>query len=341
MYINKRDLLKKAMDNQEVSRVPIGFWHHFILGEEQFLGLKKPEVLEKAIKGHIDYYEKTNPDMMKLMNEGFFGYPPIMENALQTKEDLMKIKSIGPNHDWIKKQVEHVKKLTDIFKKEVMTFYNVFAPLQAIRIKLEFLDMDFERFVYLAENFPNELYNAGLEIQKDFIHLIEMLFKNTSLDGIYYCVQNIQTQNYDNSMYEKYIMPTELPLLNRANELSDYNILHICGYARHTNNLKQYINYNAKVYNWAVHTEGVSLKEGKELFGNKCVLGGFDNNTGTLIESGTKEEINQFVKKLIDENGYKGYIIGADCSIPNHIDDIQVKFISDSSYINEKKENKA
>lgn len=33
--------------------------------------------------------------MMKLMNEGFMGYPPVMNNNLETAEDLLAIKSIG------------------------------------------------------------------------------------------------------------------------------------------------------------------------------------------------------------------------------------------------------
>lgn len=332
MNINKRDLLKKAFDNEEVDRVPIGFWHHYVLGEDQFKGPEDKDILDKIVEGHLDYYKKTNPDMMKLMNEGFMGYPPIMSNPLETAEDLLRIKSIGPDDPWITEQIQHVRRLVDLFSDEVMTFYNVFAPLQVIRIRLEFLDLNFERFVYLAENFPEELHSAGMEIQKDINILVEKLLKETDLDGIYYCVQNVQSEKYPLDVYNKYIRPTEMEVLNTANKYSDYNILHICGYAHHKNDLRFYSDYKAKVYNWAIFTEGVSLQDGKEIFGGKSVLGGFDNNPGTLIDKGSKEELDSYVKKLIDENGYKGYVIGADCSIPNDIDDRQVKFISDASY---------
>lgn len=333
MAENKRDLLKTAIEGREkVSRVPVGFWHHFVLGEDQFKGLEQPEILDKVIQGHIDYYKRVNPDMMKLMNEGFFGYPPIMGNPLETAEDLLKIKAVGPDHPWITKQVEHVKKLTGLFSPEVMTFYNVFAPLQVIRIRLEFLDMDFERFVYLAEQFPQELKAAGLEIQKDILALVEKLLLETSLDGIYYCVQNIQSSRFDRSLYKELIGPTETKVLQKANELSPYNILHICGYARHVNDLEIYRDYEAAIYNWAVHTEGVSIEEGRHLFPDKCILGGFDNNPDTLIDQGSKAELTRYVEGLIEENGWRGYIIGADCSIPNDIDDRQVRHISDASH---------
>ncbi len=328
MAENKRDLLKQALDNHETYRIPMGFWHHFILGEEQFKGLQNKDILERAIEGHKKYFETTDPDMMKLMNEGFMGYPPIMENKLETGEDLLKIKSLGENHPWITDQVAHVRRLVELFGDKVMTFYNVFAPVQAIRIRLEFYDLDFERFVYLAENYPNELHAAGMEIQKDLRILVRKLLTETKLDGIYYCVQNIQSKKYSKAVYDELIKPTETEVLETANQYSDYNILHICGYAHHKNDLSFYRDYKSKAYNWAVFTEGISLQAGKKLFGGKCVLGGFDNNPGTLIDSGTKEEIEAFVQKLIRENGFKGYILGADCSIPNNINDGRIRWIS-------------
>lgn len=332
LKFNKRELVKNAFENRKVEKIPVGFWHHFVLGKKQFSGLQDESILEEIIEGHKKYYETVNPDMMKLMNEGFMGYPPIMDNALANGEDLKKIKSIGKDHPWIRKQVEHVKKLTDIFSEEVMTFYNVFAPLQVIRIRLEFLDLDFERFVYLAENFPEEFKAAGLEIQKDLNALVEALFAETKLDGIYYCVQNIQSKMYDAKKYKEYIEPTEMEVLQTANRLSRYNILHICGYAHHKNDLRFYKHYEAGAYNWATHTEGISLREGKALFPNKCILGGFDNNPNTLIDSGVRERVEAYVRELIKENGYTGYILGADCSIPNDIDDRKVRIISDETY---------
>lgn len=91
MSINKRELLRKAFDNEEASRVPIGFWHRFVLGEDQLMGLEDSTILDKVVKGHIDYYETINPDMMKLMNEGFMVYPPIDDRIKngELKHDIL------------------------------------------------------------------------------------------------------------------------------------------------------------------------------------------------------------------------------------------------------------
>ena len=336
MKYDKVQLMKDAFDMKETFKVPVGFWHHFVLGPDQFRADKDPALRDKIVEGHRKYYERVDPDMMKMMNEGFFGYPPIMDNPLETEEDLLKIRSLGPDHPWIVEQVKHVQRIIDQFNGECMTFYNVFAPLQAIRIRFDFLDLRYDKFVKLAEAYPKALSAAGMEIQKDFVALVRRLFEETSLDGIYYCVQNVQSPMYSRDIYRKLITPTEIEVLNEANRHSRYNILHICGYARHTNVLSFYQDYEAGCYNWAQHTEKIPLSEGRRLFPGKAVLGGFDNNPGTLIDTGSPEALDAYVRQLIDENGYTGYIMGADCSIPNDIDDGRVRMISAAAakYVN-------
>ena len=331
MKYDKIQLMKDAFDRKETFKVPVGFWHHFVLGPDQFRADRDPAILDRIVEGHRKYYETVNPDMMKMMNEGWFGYPAIMDNPLETEADLLRIQAIGPDHPWITEQVKHVQRVIDQFHGECMTFYNVFAPLQAIRIRFDFLDMRFDKFVRLAERWPDALTAAGLEIQKDFVALVRRLFEETSLDGIYYCVQNVQSPLYSKDVYRRRIMPTEIEVLNEANRHSRYNILHICGYARHTNVLSFYQDYEAGCYNWAQNTEHIPLTEGARLFPGKCILGGFDNNPGTLIDTGSDAELEAMTRRLIDENGYRGFILGADCSIPNDIDDRRVRVISDAA----------
>ena len=42
--------------------------------------------------------------------------------------------------------------------------------------------------------------------------------------------------------------------------------------------------------------------------------------------------LRAYTKRLIEENGYSGYIVGADCSIPNDINDDQVRVIRDACH---------
>ncbi len=198
------------MDNKENTGFPMGFWHHFVLGKDQFQGLERPELLDKIVEGHKRYFETIEPDMMKLMNEGFMGISAGYEQQPGDRGGSSCHQEHRPDHPWITEQVKHVRRLVDLFGDKVMTFYNVFAPLQVIRIRLDFYDLKYDRFVYLAEHFPEELHKAGMEIQKDITTLVSKLLTETKLDGIYYCVQNIQSKMYDRETYDRLIRRRKL-----------------------------------------------------------------------------------------------------------------------------------
>ena len=73
--------------------------------------------------------------------------------------------------------------------------------------------------------------------------------------------------------------------------------------------------------------EEMSLGEGKEFFGGRCVLGGFDNRKSGVLYSGSREEIEAETEKLVKEAGVKGVMIGADCSLPSDIATERFKWV--------------
>jgi uroporphyrinogen decarboxylase len=84
--------------------------------------------------------------------------------------------------------------------------------------------------------------------------------------------------------------------------------------------LAAWADYPARAFSWAVHVEKVSLARGKALFGGRAVIGGFANVPGSLLEVGSRAEIESFTANLLAEAGRVGVILGADCTIPSGID---------------------
>ena len=78
--------------------------------------------------------------------------------------------------------------------------------------------------------------------------------------------------------------------------------------------------YPAKTINWACYIEDMDLTKGKEFFGGRCVLGGFDNRPQGVLYSGTKEEVAAETRKLVENAGKTGVILGADCTLPATVD---------------------
>ena len=195
-----------------------------------------------------------------------------------------------------------VKQLVDFYDGEVMAFYTVFAPIQQFRLFVEYIIKDVDGFQTMLWEHKEDVARAAEIIADDTILLVEALRAETGIDA----------------HHDEYIKPSDLRVLNRINALWEDNILHICGYENYQNDVEYYASYPAKVYNWAVHTEGVSLARGKEIF-DGAVLGGFDNNAGALLHAGTTSEVVEYTTDLIESTGRDRLLLGADCTVPRDI----------------------
>lgn len=205
---------------------------------------------------------------------------------------------------------------------DLPTFITVFSPLillkwaQIDHTKESILTSDV-KFADLYEKNPERVEQVLQVIAVDQGKVVRALKKGTEVDGIYYSTQSIQDPREDNLEFFKKVMePIDLIVQEEINRNFDLNILHVCGFAGAYNHLEWFTNYPLQVINWATLTDGVPLGEGKKLFGDRPVLGGFDNSIKGLLYTGTKEEIQQNVRNLIDEAGKKGVILGADCTVP-------------------------
>lgn len=310
MSENKRELVLAAFDNKKIGRVPVGFWFHF--AADAFFDPGE-ETVKRNIAGHQKYVDEFDPDFVKLMSDGFFGYPNETVTAVESAADLKKIKAAAPK-EWIDGQVRLVKELTGRFGESRTTFYNIFSPATYFSFLLEHVGHKVS-LTQLTKEDPDGVRQALQAIAEDIAALSERVIKEGGADGIYLSVRNIDGVNKED--YLKYIAPAELQVLEAANRVSDYNILHICGYEGHRNDLSTYTEYPAKVINWAVTVENVSLKEGKNLFGGRAVIGGFDNTQNGVLYRGSREEIERETERLLSEIREPGVILGADCTIPS------------------------
>ena len=77
--------------------------------------------------------------------------------------------------------------------------------------------------------------------------------------------------------------------------------MHCCGWAGDKNRIEVWKDYPARAVNWAVYVENLSLKDGKNYFGGRCVLGGFDNRKTGVLYSGSKQAIKDETKRLLKE----------------------------------------
>ena len=145
-------------------------------------------------------------------------------------------------------------------------------------------------------------------------------FMEAGADGLYYSGQFSEPARFSAEIWEKMVKPFDLQILDRVHTWENkYNIVHICGEAEHnfTASPERYVGYPGDLFNWDVHRDQLSLEQGRECF-NKPVLGGLDNH-GILIQ-GSLKDIAEETKHIIRKFGKKGFMLGADCTVPADID---------------------
>ncbi|MEC5318132.1 hypothetical protein VSX61_04185 [Brenneria populi subsp. brevivirga] len=325
MATNKRQIFFDSLDNKNET-VLASIWHHFLNSDEQVYGYRNDAVIKKNIIAQQQFYHKNRPDFTKIMSDAFLLHPSVLNTEINSVQDFKNIQSIGGDNEWIIKQVEAIKAIVSSYHGEIASIYNIFAPAYYFRLKFDMVDNDRNKFPRLVEEDPY-LFSLALDrIADDITLLVEKLINEAHIDGIYLCVQSVQSPTFSEENYHKYIEPSQLRVLNSANQLSDYNVLHICGFEGRVNDLRHFAHYPIKAVNWATCVENISLEEGKRIFPGKALLGGFDNRTQGALYQGLLDEIEKQTKEIIAKNGKAGLLLGADCSVPKETDFKNIQF---------------
>ena len=312
--MDKRERVLACMNHLTVDRPPVGFWFHF--SDEQKMGAA-------CVQAHLDYYNHVDVDLAKIMCDGYFDYPNPLAQSVQKASDWYHLKPLGKNHPVLREQVDRAKAVKDGLKDDMCVFYNVFAPFSSIRYGTS----DELVMAHLREDPQAVAYALGI-IAEDNSTLCELLMTEAGCDGIYYCVQGGEKDRMTGETYRAYITPSDKAVLSHANKFSPYNILHCCGWAGIPNRLENWQDYPAKVINWAVFIEEMDLVRGRAFFGGKTVLGGCDNRKTGVLYTGSKAEVQSFVRKLVSSfDQDTGYMIGADCTLPADIDKKRIQWV--------------
>ena len=154
--MGNKNILKTVLNGEVPYRTPVGFWWYYLdplaenspqgdplvpslcsastMTPDLFWGYQSEEAIQMSIRGHKNDFLAWQPDFVKIMSDGFFSHPSILGLEFSDASDLDKIKSVGSSHEWMQKQVDFVGELTEFYNGEVMSFYNIFSPIQQIRI---------------------------------------------------------------------------------------------------------------------------------------------------------------------------------------------------------------
>ena len=303
-FMNKKERVRAAISGKDVDYIPCGFWFHF--PEDQFFG-------DKAVKAHLDFYRKTDVDILKIMNEGLYELDIKIEKA----SDWLKIRPMSLKSSFYQNELDVVKNVLDRIGDQVYTLITVHGVYASAFHTFKHPDGRFARNnmveTHIMEN--PEAVTQGLKTIAESLTAFARECLCLGIDGIYYGALGGESyRSFSGELFEQVVKPNDLFVLNALKKEKGEVFVHIC---KDQVNFEPYAHYPGDVFNWAIYDNDLSFEQGRKFF-KKTVLGGLDDRSGVMVD-GTKEEIQDEVKKMISRFGKEGFILGADCTLPTDI----------------------
>ena len=315
--MTKRERVITAIQGGEADYVSTGFSLHF--PAERAFG-------KEAVTSHLEFFERTDTDILKIMNENLV--PDIGE--IRVPEDWNKIPSYSLKDTFMQDQIHLVDEILqkcDPSAFKLGTIHGICAsaihPIEA-RYGYEAVRELF--CTHIREN-KKPVIEAFKRITDGMCQLSQKYIE-MGLDGVYYAALGGEKHYFTDDEFAECIEPYDKQILRAVKEADGDTFLHMC---KNNLNMNRYATYGdlADVVNWGVYETGFSLEEGRQLFPNAAVMGGLANRSGVMVD-GTGEQLAEAAKKVVMDFGKKGFIMGADCTLPTEIPYERIKIIVDA-----------
>lgn len=309
--MTKRERVISAIQQKEPDCIPACFTMHF-----------PPECAngEKAVEAHLDFLEKTDVDILKIMNENLIS----CDYDLKTRADYERFPVFNGKEPLFLRQYDLVKRILDRVGDSCFTLgtlHSVGTSAMYHPFKRMGYGYDQSRQVFdqwLKEN-PAGMKEAMKRIANGLCVLAGKYIE-LGLDGVYVASLGAERRfGLTQEQFMDWIAPFDQMILRAVREAGGYCFLHVCN---RDVNLEYYRNYDPGLYdvvNWGTFEVPCSIKEGKEIFHHKTVMGGLANRMGVLA-CGTQEALVNTLHSLVQSHGRKGFILGADCTIATQED---------------------
>jgi len=315
--MNKRERVTAAFHGQEVDHVPVCMWKH--------VPCELWENDDAFVQCQLNSYRVTDVDFVKLSADKYFCWPAPVLEGIKSADELYHIKPLGADHPFIRGQIERTKKIIKGLNGECVALYLIFAPLCYLR-----LQVGYEMMMKLIRENPEAMKYALSVIAQDVKLLVRGIIEEAGADGIFFSVQNAEENRFTYDEYRNWATPSEKEVLDYANTLSDMNAIHLCAWEEVHNRLSVWEDYEAAVISWSRYIDIMDIGEAKKYF-KRTVWGGFDNRPGTTLYTSSREELEEEVRKLIEQGGKRGYILGADCSIHDELDEERIRWVVEAA----------
>ena len=310
--MRSRDRVIAAINGQEVDHVPVSFSYHFPAGNE--FG-------EPGVNAHIRFFEETDVDIYKIMNENLV---PYMGN-IKVPDDWKQIHSFTLKDEFMIHQIDMVKRILDRCKTDHVTMGTLHGVLASCIHPIESMyGFDAVRELMCAHYREKKqpIMDAFSRIA-DSMALLAEQYITLGVDAVMYAALGGEDCYFTDEEFTDLVAPLDKMIMGSVKSAGGYCFLHICKKNLAMNRYESYTDF-FDVVNWGVYEVPMTLEQGKAIFPGKTVMGGLANRSGILVE-GSIEELQLIVKEIIVGMGKVNFILGADCTLPTNLSSERIR----------------
>lgn len=312
--MNKLECLNAVLRGEKGDWIPAGFWYHY-----------DPTLNTYTIaQNHLKTFRETGVDVYKVMQD----YIQPIDIDVKTADDWDKVRFPGVSSPVYQRLLDIVKMILDATGHDALLFQTMFSPL-----KTAVQNYGYDMVMAHCKEKPEKVAAAVKRIAEAQCQWAEG-FVDAGADGLFYAGQFSEPGRFTKKEFDMLVTAGDIPILRASESRGGRNILHICGepdYAYHSTP-EWYTAYPYAIINWSVKDTGLTLAQGRKLFGGSPILGGV-NNRGVIL-NGTDEEIRTEIKDILNSvDSFNGYMLGADCTIQGHgISNDKIKAAVDTAH---------
>lgn len=316
--MNKKERVIAAIRGEVPDHVPSGFSLHFPRVEN---------TTEEDVRFHLDFFRETDTDIIKIMNENLV--PDFGE--IRTPRDWNKIPKLTLKDSFMQKQIELTKRILDKADPDAFllgTLHGICASaIHPIEARYGYEAVRELQAAHFREN-KEPMLDAWKRIAECMTELARTYIE-LGVNGVYYAALGAERRYFTDEEFAECIAPFDKQILQAVKEAGGYTFLHMC---KDGLNMQRYASYRelCDVVNWGIYEAPFTIEEGKALFGDVTIMGGLANRSGVMVD-GTIEELKEEVRGLIAKYGKKGFIVGADCTLPTEIPYERIRAITEAA----------
>ena len=297
--MTKRDMLEQLLTARgRWDYVPAAFFMHFGVGYKEGL---------PAVRRHLDYFRATDMDFVKVQYEQTF--EPVA--SIRTPKDWKDMPS--PGLDFYEEQFALLKGIIAEAKPEALIIQTLYSPYMSAGHATS----DSTVQAHLTED-PESVRPGFEKIAESLLRFVQECIR-IGVDGFYMSTQGGESGRFEApGIFEHYIAPWDLLVMEEASRCCPFNILHVCDYHRAYDSFEAFHDYPGSVVNLPHRTADgklTNLAASCSVF-DRPMMGGLDKR-GALA-SGDLASIGREVRAVLADRPPR-FILGADCTVSGSI----------------------